>query len=458
MLYTILKIIFKISLRIFFRKIEVRNPHLIPAKGPLLIAANHPNTFMDPIAIGAIMRQEVYFIAKSTIFRSPLRSWLLEKMNLVPIFRREDKGESVQNNDHTFRKCFELLQRGGSLLIFPEGNSFNERRLRPIKTGTARMALGAEAGVGGKATTHIIPVGLNYSDPTRFRSTLFINVGEPIVVGDFAGQYAEDPIKAVQSLTDTLRERLEELLVITSTAEEDELVRQIEAIYTYDLLQDLGLGRRQEDKFVLTKGIADSIRYFNQHDPNRLRAIQDQLQVYKKNLDKLGLEDKFLRAQQKAPGLLADTFRTTLYLVLGFPVYLFGCLANYIPYIIPAKIADQLVEEQEFRAPVMMTVGIFSFLVFYSLEIAAAYRWLGTWEWAVLVGVLLPVTGFFALQYFYRWINTRGYLRLMSVIYRRQDIIQQVLQERAALIKNLEEAKRVYIKDLAASLPGKPAR
>lgn len=458
MLYAILKIIFKISLRIFFRKIEVRNPHLIPATGPLLIAANHPNTFMDPIAIAAIMRQEVYFIAKSTIFKSPLHKWLLGKMNLVPVFRREDGEGTVHRNDHTFRKCFELLQQGGTLLIFPEGNSYHERRLRLIKTGTARIALGTEALAGGKAGVRIVPVGLNYSDPTRFRSSLFINVGEPIVVSDYAGQYAQDPFKAAQSLTDTLRQRLEEVLVITATAEEDELVRQVEAIYTYDLLQDLGLSRRQEDKFVLTKGIADSIRYFNQHDPNRVRALQDQLQVYRQNLEKLGLQDKFLRAQQKAPVLLVDTLRTILYFVLGFPVYLFGCLTNYIPYIIPARVADQLVEEQEFRAPVMMTVGIFSFLVFYSLEIGLTYRWLDSWGWTVLVGVLLPVTGFFALQYFYRWINTRGYLRLMSVFYRRQDIIQQVLQERAALIKNLEEAKRVYIKDLAASLPGKPVQ
>jgi glycerol-3-phosphate O-acyltransferase / dihydroxyacetone phosphate acyltransferase len=452
MLYAILKIIFKISLRIFFRKIEVRNPHFIPPEGPLLIAANHPNTFMDPLAIAAITRQEVYFIAKSTIFKSPLHKWLLGKMNLVPIFRREDGLVPAQANDNTFRRCFELLHQKSTLLIFPEGNSYNERRLRPLKTGTARMALGAETGPGLPAGTRIVPVGLNYSDPTRFRSSLFINVGSPIVVADFVGQYQDDPLKASQSLTDTLRQRLEELLVITSSAEEDELVQQIEAIYKYDLLQDLGLTRRQEDKFVMTKAIADSIRYFNQHDPNRVRTLQDQLQAYIRQLDRLGLQDKFLRANDQAPGLGAN-IRTTLYLFFGLPVYLFGALTNYIPYIIPAKITDKLVEEQEFRAPVMMTVGIFSFLIFYSLEIGLAYRWSGSWGWTVLAGALMPVTGLFALQYFYQWVNTRSYLKLRSAFYRRQELVQQVLQERAALIKNLEEAKRVYIKELAATLP-----
>ena len=67
MLYFLLKIIFKIALRVFFRRITVRNQHLIPDSGPLLIAANHPNTFMDPIAIAAFVKQEVFFIAKGTV-------------------------------------------------------------------------------------------------------------------------------------------------------------------------------------------------------------------------------------------------------------------------------------------------------------------------------------------------------------------------------------------------------
>lgn len=448
MLYTILKIIFKTSLRIFFRKIEVRNPDLIPLQGPLLIAANHPNTFMDPIAIGAIIRQELYFIAKSTIFKSPGRNWLLKKMNLVPIYRRVDGRVSAQANDDTFRKCFELLHHKGTLLIFPEGNSFNERRLRVLKTGTARMALGSEAQAGFKGGTCILPIGLNYSDPTRFRSTLFINVGKPIFVSDFADQYREDPHKAIQNLTDTLCRRLEELLVITSTEEEDELVRQVEGIYKYDLLQNLGLTRRQEDKFVLTKAIAESIRYFNQHDPERVRALQEQILVYIRKLNKLGLQDKFLRTNEKSADLVADTLRTTLYLIFGLPVFLFGCITNYLPYIIPAKIADKLVEEQEFRAPVMMTVGIFSFLAFYGLELGAVYRWSGSGWLTLLTGALLPVTGLFALQYYYRWINTRGYLQLLSVFYRRQDLVQEVLHDRTVIIKNLEAAKWVYIKEL----------
>ncbi|MGV3504019.1 MAG: lysophospholipid acyltransferase family protein [Adhaeribacter sp.] len=455
MLYFLLKIIFKTSLRVFFRKMEVRNAHLIPAEGPLVLVANHPNTFMDPIAIAAIARPQVYFIAKSTLFKSALQAWLLHKMNLVPIFRREDGGPSGQANDQTFRKCYELLHRKGTLLIFPEGNSFNERRLRPLKTGAARIALEAEAQAQGQAGIRIVPIGLNYSDPTRFRSELFINVGEPLVVADFASHYAQDSFKAAQSLTDAIRRSLEELLVIAASQAEEELIREIEGIYKYDLLQDLGLSRRQEDKFVLTKGIADSIRYFSQHDPNRVRALQDQLQAYLQQLKQLGLQDKFLRVNQAKSRLAPGSLRTGLFLLLGWPVYLFGCLTSYLPYILPSKVADNFFGEEEFRAPVMMTAGIFSFLGIYSLEVLGIYKWSGSWQTALGFGLLLPFAGFFALEYYYRLVNTRGYLRLLSGLFRRQPRIEQVLRQRADLIQNLEQAKRVYMNDLALAGPGK---
>ncbi|MGV3640455.1 MAG: glycerol acyltransferase, partial [Adhaeribacter sp.] len=301
----------------------------------------------------------------------------------------------------------------------------------------------------------IVPVGLNYSNPTRFRSELFINVGQPLVVADFARQHPQDAFKAAQSLTDAMRHSLEDLLVITSSREEEALIREIEAIYKYDLLQELGLSRRQEDKFVLTKGIADSIRYFNQHDPNRVRALQDQLQAYLQQLKHLGLQDKFLRVNQARSGLAAGPLITSIFLILGLPVYLFGVLSNYLPYILPSKVADNLFGEEEFRAPVMMTAGIFSFLGIYSLEILGVYWWSGSWQTALGFGLLLPVTGFFALEYHYRLVNTRGYLRLLSGLFRRQPLIGQALQQRAELIENLEQAKRVYMKDLAMASSGK---
>lgn len=451
MLYLILKVIFKIALRVFFRKIEVRNQHLIPVTGPLLIAANHPNTFMDPIAIAAVVKPEVFFIAKSTVFSSPLNKWLLHQMNLIPVYRREDGASPTTGNSNAFRKCFEILKQCGTLLIFPEGNSFNERRLRPLKTGAARMALETEANAAFKAGVQILPIGLNYSDPTRFRSNLFINVGQPIMLADYAAAYAHDTFKTAQDLTERLRTCLEELLVITNTPEEDELLQQVEAIYRNNLVTALNLTNQQQDKFILTKGIADSIRYFNIQEPERVRNIQEKVNCYYQELEKLGLQDKYLDSDKKIQSPTTTFIFSALYLSLGFPLYIGGVLTHYIPYWLPAKLADKLTDEQEFRAPVMMTAGIFTFSIFYALEIGGVYWWSDSGWVTLFFALLLPVSGFFALHYHYRLKLAFGYLQRYFLFYRRKDLIDNILQQRIAIVQKLEEAKNLYIQYTTAT-------
>ena len=40
----------------------------------------------------------------------------------------------MNKNEETFIKCYEHLENGGAILMFPEGISITERKLKPIKT------------------------------------------------------------------------------------------------------------------------------------------------------------------------------------------------------------------------------------------------------------------------------------------------------------------------------------
>jgi len=307
------------------------------------------------------------------------------------------------------------------------------------------MALAAERQANWKAGVQILPVGVNYSDPTRFRSNLFINIGEPVTVKAYAEADAQDDFKAAQDLTEELRRRLADLLIITETDAEEELLGQIEQVYRTDLMKDLGLTSRQEDTFILSKGIAESIRYFQQHQPARVLALREKINQYNQNRERLGLPDKYLARTQTNLNLMQDTFRTTLFLVLGLPVFLWGLLTNYLPYYIPAKIADALTDEEEFRAPIMMTAGIFSFGLFYGLEISAVYAFTHSVWWTLLITLSLPLSGFFALRYSYRLRVTQVYLKLFSFIYEKSPVLSQLWQQREDIINQLEEAKRIYL-------------
>ena len=105
--------------------------------------------------------------------------WLMAQTNSIPIYRRQDADgtdpaaqvspeELARPNEATFGRCYDYLGQGGTIMIFPEGTSVSERRLRPLKTGAARIALGAEARHDFKLGLHMLPVGINYFDPAAF--------------------------------------------------------------------------------------------------------------------------------------------------------------------------------------------------------------------------------------------------------------------------------------------------
>ncbi|NEM99485.1 lysophospholipid acyltransferase family protein [Pontibacter burrus] len=442
MLYTFLKLLYKTGLWFFFRKLEVRNAHLIPDQGPLFIVSNHPNTFMDPIVVAAQLRQPVYFIAKSTVFGSRFQNWMLRQMHLIPIHRKEDNPEVPVSNEEAFAASFKALEQKKTILIFPEGNSFNQRRLRKLKTGTARIALGAVADTG--LDVKILPVGLNYSAPTRFRSDVFVNIGKPISVKDYMAAYQQDNISTVQNLTEQIRLQLEKLIIHTPTDEEDELARQIEAIYKERLAPALAqTALPHERDFIVTRELVKSISHFSQTEPERVTTIRKQLDSYIHRLKKLRLTDAVLTKQNR--DVLQQSLLGLLYLVAGLPVYLYGLIHNYIPYIIPSKVARAVTREEEWYAPIMLTTGMFTFPLVYGLELWLVHEWAGI-SGAVLVlyFLSLPLSGFFTLHYWNKLQNTQSHWLFLRLFYSRQHVVEKLRHQRRHIMAQLEKAQQDY--------------
>src|SRR3954470_16827551 len=118
MLYSFLRFLLRIAVRVFFKSIHITDKENIPAKGPLIIVANHPNTFMDPIVIATILNRKIFFLAKGEVFKSAFAKWLLPKFNMIPVYRKQDAAGDMQKNEETFDKCYEHLEHNGVTLIF----------------------------------------------------------------------------------------------------------------------------------------------------------------------------------------------------------------------------------------------------------------------------------------------------------------------------------------------------
>lgn len=450
--YTVMKPLVQVALRVFFRRLEIRHRDRLQTPGPLLMVSNHPNTLMDPLVVAANRRESIAFLAKSTFFKNPISRAILTSGNSIPIYRRQDvetEGAPVTNeqmaaqNEATFGKCYDYLGKGGTVMIFPEGTSVSERRLRPLKTGAARIALGAEARHDFKLGLRLLPVGINYFDPQHFRSDVLINVAPPIRVADYAEAYYQDPLAAADQLTEDFRRHLEQRLVITRDAAEDELVQQLERTFTGHLIEDDP--RTLYDNFQLSRTLLQAVAYFDQHEPGRLTEARAHLSAYLAELQRLGLTDDALESERVGRTRGERALRAVVKLALGLPVYLYGAVNNYLPYKLPSVVAKRATKEVEFVAPIMMVVGMLTFSVGYILQIALVHHFTEDWRWTTLYALSLPLTGFYALSYWNQLASRVRRVRALRLFRQQRPLMENLLRQRATVLRLLAEAREKYL-------------
>ncbi|GAB3302024.1 lysophospholipid acyltransferase family protein [Hymenobacter tenuis] len=457
--YTVMKPLVQVALRVFFRQLEVRHPKRLQMRGPLLIASNHPNTLMDPLVAAINRRQPIAFLAKSTFFKNPIVRAIMESGNSIPIYRRQDLDTGAENltpaqleaqNEKAFGRCYDYFDKGGTIMIFPEGTSVAERRLRPLKTGAARIALGAEARHNFTLGVHILPMGINYFDPQRFRSDVFVDLAEPIRVADYADQYHQDPDAAADVLTEEIRRRMEACLVITRTDEEDELVTQVERTFGQHLIQDDE--DTLYDNFQLSRTLLKAVRFFENHDAGRLAELQQKMHAYHQELTRLRLTDEALETRtDDGSSRTSRAIGAGIRLLLGAPLYLYGVVNNYLPYIIPSLTAKRATTDVVFIAPIMLVTGMLTFTLFYLAQTALVHSLTHSWLWTILYFISLPLSGFYALSY---WGNLAGRLRKLRVLrlFRTErPVAERLIQQRTELLQLLRAARTTYLEHVSVN-------
>lgn len=160
-MYYFFKLAASVALPLYTKKTIARFHEPFVVNQPTILASNHPNSFFDAIVIAVHYPQPIYFLARGDAFKKPLVAQFLKALHLIPIYRLSEGKENLSKNDDTFQTCIDLLQQNQTILIFSEGICKNEWQLRPLKKGTARLALmAAEARL---TNVRIQPTAINYS-------------------------------------------------------------------------------------------------------------------------------------------------------------------------------------------------------------------------------------------------------------------------------------------------------
>lgn len=179
MFYKFLKIYARIAIKIYCSRVVVNKPEVLKQGGPMLLACNHPNSFLDGMILTTLFEHPVHSLARGDAFKNKWISKFLHSIQLLPVYRTSEGVENLEHNYTTFAACQETFRANEIVLIFSEGRCENEWHLRPLKKGTARLAIAAW---NNKLPLKVIPTALNYSSFKKFGKEVHVFFGSLIPV------------------------------------------------------------------------------------------------------------------------------------------------------------------------------------------------------------------------------------------------------------------------------------
>lgn len=208
MLYRLIKLPAKLAFHIICRRLQVNDRRVFNDPGPLLIASNHPNSFLDAILVATLFRKPVYSLARGDVFSKRFFRFLLDKLHILPVYRISEGAENLNENFSTFDKCRDIFKKNGIVLIFSEGLCINEWHLRDLKKGTARLAIQSwEAGI----PLRVLPMGINYQSFSSFGKNVIMKTGSVIRRSDI--DLGRGDGLAIRSFNERLKEELKKLVI-----------------------------------------------------------------------------------------------------------------------------------------------------------------------------------------------------------------------------------------------------
>ena len=429
MLYYFLKLIVGIFTRIFYRNPLQLHPERVPVDTPLIMASNHPNALCDPCTLAVMARQRIHFLARGDVFKNKILYYIFVKhLGMVPIFRLLEGAENLHRNEESFRNTAEKLKQKKTILMFSEGICIQERRLRSLKKGTARIAFAAEESSGWKLGLKILPVGLNYNAPQRFRSDLVIQYGNPIEVASFKEEYLNDKAVAINKLTKAIHSALTGLVVHIESASNDAFVAELEEFIQHQK----GIEKNKVEQFKLTEDLVRQV--------NMLGESADELKTltkrYFSGLWNYETGDQFVKKLSDGTLTLTGTIFQMFGLALLFPVHLYGFINNYIPYKMGYFLARKLAKTIEFHATVHLYSSMLLYLIFYSLQALLCWMLMHDILFLLLYLISMPVSGLFSLWY-YEWMES--IISRVNLHIKPKAVRAKLVAERNELLRLIEK-------------------
>lgn len=389
-LYSFLKIFVDHHTRRSFKCYQVVGKENIPTDGACVFGSNHCNTLMDAMVLLATSRQKKVFIARGDIFKKPTTAKILKWLRILPIFRiRDGIGAVRDKNGDTIDQAVDVIHDEVPLYLFPEAAHRTKHSLRPLSKGIFHIALEANKQFGNKKPIYIVPVGLEYGDYFRFRSTVLVSYGKPInVTAYLKGRENENEAVIINELKALLAQRMSELITFIPDNEED-----------YEAIWEITKTKAWNRTCLLKKQLENNrktiaeILQFKEKQPEKALTLFEKAN----NFAKRRKEKKISTKTVASKATFGTTLLKTLLVLFGLPFYI-ASAALTCPIWIVAYFILKGLKDKAFRNTVNFGVE----LVLHPLISAVGMTLLfcfAPWEIAVIGTVFLYFSYVFFFDY-----------------------------------------------------------
>ncbi|MDX1684408.1 MAG: 1-acyl-sn-glycerol-3-phosphate acyltransferase [Saprospiraceae bacterium] len=399
-----------LAFRVYFRRIEVKGRYIMPDEGPVLVACNHPSSFLEGCLVSCFQDREMHYLVRGDVFNIKWLRPLLLWTNQIPIYRFRDGFSSLKKNQSTFSTTYKVLGSGEAVIIYPEGSTELVKQLRPLQKGLARLSMGTISEYP-ELPLKVVPVGVNYNDALHFRSSVIVSVGEALDAQKYFEDYQNDERRAFRRITKDVHEIMSNHIIHLEDPDEGFADSLLTAATHFGAKKHSGVVL-ENDAFERQQKVAE---YLNQ--------LTDEEKHEFANLDFSGSTTELdMSVFQDKSGLLR-----MIGIILIAPLALSGYILNFPAYWIARYITYEKVPHAEFKPAVRIAVWALGQMI-TTLVLCLALLAAG-WGWRSLLPVIFPVLGIFTIWWYELYVRYKMLSRYKSRIEELEKTVAGILKE-----------------------------
>ena len=391
LLYDILRYYVDCAMKLSYRKIKYVGREFIPKDGAVILAPNHTNALMDAMVVLGMDHRPKVFVARADIFRNPKIAKLLKWFKIMPIMRMRDGYEEVKKNNETIERAVDVLRDRVPFCIFPEGTHQAKYSSLPLAKGIFRIAFQAQE-LMPDMPLYIVPVGIRYGSFFRFRSTVRVQIGEPINVGKFISEHNNlAPAEQMTAIRELLTERIHNSIFYIPNDEDYDAM--------YEICATVVKHQIKRCRFTVEgKRLRGMDAYFEANN----RTVRELVRIKESNpevaaeLLKLGKEAYDIRTAQSislnsvsAKHGLASRIMQMIFFIIKLPYTIPASLLT-LPMTAVIKSLFRLIKDYAFRNSIRYVINLILWPILMIIYSSLAYTFL-PWQWALPITLaLLP--------------------------------------------------------------------